>query len=446
VAAPRKQSREPARRRNERRRAEIQQRRLNARPRGVQQVAARHRRRRNVAVGAAALVTAAVVAAVVVVIVRSGGDSGPSRALAATPVDGATGRLDVTSGPPAYSVTYRVETFPAGSGDSGEITTQTLDVRRPFDSRIVSKAGEPPGADEQWTITTTLGSYQQTQAGQDPTADASPPTMALGDYRFDVSLDDLVADGSFVARDRRTLLGRECQVYRTGSPIETYSVTKPTDSDYVDACIDGSGLVLEELAVAGGAVTQHQVATAVDPAAAPGDDTFAITASPAALADGGTRIEDLAVDAPPPADLWTFASPPQGYALQHRYRLTKQLAAEDQPADTSGTVGGTGSSTTSGTTTVESYAEVWTSGLDVIVVLQGPTSLDPGIDSTLASDATTAALGAVQTASSVTGTVLEAKPASPEGWFVRVNATMARTRVLAVADQLELTPAGGATG
>ena len=34
------------------------------------------------------------------------------------------------------------------------------------------------------------------------------------------------------------MLGRTCQVYRTGQPLESFGTTAPTDTDYTDACID----------------------------------------------------------------------------------------------------------------------------------------------------------------------------------------------------------------
>ena len=63
----------------------------------------------------------------------------------------------------------------------------------------------------------------------------------------------------------------------------------PTATDYTDACIDSAGLMLEEVSVQGGALSERIIATAVDNPATVTDATFAITGTPTALADGGTE-------------------------------------------------------------------------------------------------------------------------------------------------------------
>src|SRR5690606_38116286 len=140
----------------------------------------------------------------------------------------------------------------------------TTTVRRPFDSRITSLEGEPPGGASQWTAIGTLGLYQYVTGAAAPEANAGPPAAAIGDPRLDASLDDLIADGAFVQRERRELLGRECQVYRTGLRLESGSVAAPTESDYTDVCIDAAGLMLEEVYVAAGSVQQHRTAVTAD--------------------------------------------------------------------------------------------------------------------------------------------------------------------------------------
>ena len=219
-------------------------------------------------------------------------------------------------------------------------------------------------------VTSSIGRYQQSAEAEAATAEVYAPTSALGDYRLDASLSDLVADGIFVLGERRTLLDRECQVYRTGSTLESYTISAPTETDYSDICIDAAGLMLEELSVASGEVTQHRVATAVDPAADVADDDFTISATPTDLAGGGSELAEIDMTTGPVAGFWSFAEPPAGYEFQHRYVLRQTVTepASDAPDNT----GGTTSTSVPATTVAESYIDVYVDGINVITVRQGP--------------------------------------------------------------------------
>jgi hypothetical protein len=360
------------------------------------------------------------------VLILSRRESGVSKSLIAAIVDDADGALAITDAVNAYTVTYRVETY--GDDGTDTVTTQDFAVRRPFDAHIAGKQDAPPGGNEQWSVATSIGLYQQSTPADGASAEVSAPSTALGDYRLDASLSDMVADGSFVLRERRTLLGRECQVYRTGSPLESYTVTAPTDTDYSDVCIDGAGLMLEELSVATGDVSQHQIATAVDPAADLGDDDFVISATPTDLAGGGRELEEIDTATAPLTGFWSFSEPPEGYEIQHRYVLRENVS--DPSADTSDTTA------VDATVVAESYIDVFVDGANVITVRQGPTSVDPGFDSSAAKNVATANLGTVQATSGVSGSVVSATPTSPTDWFIQVSGTIPRTDLLAIVEQL----------
>jgi hypothetical protein len=436
MSGSRKQARHAASLRNQRRRAAIERRRQNARGLGIEASAASYRRRQRRLRILAGAGGAAVVLVAVVVFVRSRPEPGVRRSMIAALVEGADGALAITDEPGAYTVTYRVEAYSDDGTDT--VTTQDFAIRRPFDSRIISKADAPPGGDEQWSVTSSIGRYQQSAQAEAATAEVSAPMSALGDYRLDASLSDLVADGTFVLGDRRTLLGRECQVYRTGSTLESYTVAAPTETDYSDVCIDAAGLMLEELSVATGQVTQHQIATAIDLAADVADDDFTISATPTDLAGGGRELEDIDMTTTPVAGFWSFAEAPAGYGLQHRYVLRQTVTdPSSDPSDASDTTGGATTTTTAPASTVaESYIDVYVDGTNVVTVRQGPSSVDPGFDSSVAKDAATSNLGAVQTTSGVTGSVVSATPTSPADWFIQVTGTIPRADLLAVVEQL----------
>ena len=147
-------------------------------------------------------------------------DTPPPAPLALTSelVEGATEALTVSAPPSTYRVVYRVDTI----GD-GATTTEEFTVERPFDSRIAAYQGEPPGGDLLWEATSNLGLYSTATSEDEAAAQVAQlaPATALGDFRLDATLADLVASGTFVAHEQRQLLGRTCQVYRTGSALET---------------------------------------------------------------------------------------------------------------------------------------------------------------------------------------------------------------------------------
>ena len=161
------------------------------------------------------------------------------------------------SAPPAtYNLTYKIDTL----GDEGQTTaTEDVTIRRPFDGAVYSRDGAPPGGTEQWHAISNFGLYSDTTANTSGTGGDQPgsttqvqkaiPQTALGDFRLDATLDDLVT-ATFVRAEARQVLGRNCQVYRTRQP-GSFGTAAPTASDYTDACIDEAGLMLEEVSVQG---------------------------------------------------------------------------------------------------------------------------------------------------------------------------------------------------
>ncbi|MEO5898693.1 MAG: hypothetical protein ABIR68_01015 [Ilumatobacteraceae bacterium] len=404
-----------------------------------------------------------VLVAVVVVALYHGRDSSspaaPSTHLTASLVPEASGPLQLVQVPTAYSVTYELQSSnsddaadPADSPTALDVpstanrtyttSTEQFRVQRPFQTHIDSKTGAPPGGDIQWSIVSDLGvSSSSTTGDETPSVDTITPSAGIGDWRLDAVLDDLVADKTFVLRERRSLLGRDCQVYRTGSPLENYAVTAPTDTTYADVCIDASGLVLEQVAINGGAVLEHLTATAVDVAPTLTAADFTTSEAPATLAQGGMSLE-LIGGPPTDASYWGFSAPPDGYTLLGRYTLSQNATDSGTVSPTGdGTGDTTGDTTPLGATTVViSYVDVYKSGADTVVVLQGPTSVEPTADAPGA-DATSTALGAVTIDSKLTGSQIVAHPASTQDWFVQVSGTVPRAALLMMTATMHNPPA-----
>lgn len=457
--SPRRPSRKDLARTERRRRAADVRRRRTAAPTVavLPDVAPPRRRRVAAIVGSVAALVAVAVAVVVVVVTRGGDDAKPTVAptltapLAASQDDPWT----LADPPSAYRIVYRRDQ----SGPSGTVTTtEEHTVRRPFESLLVSKAGAPPGGALQTTVIGDRGTVSQQQveapassvpgtdtsttvssgdtsttvaAPAEPVVYAGAPSIAYGDVRLDASLDGLVSSGFFRQQERRTLLGRDCQVFRTGRGLVSSGVAlasdppaKPTELDYADACIDASGLVLEQVVVEIGKVVSHVTATEVDTTVQPTDELFRITGVPAPTDQGGVVVTEVdGGDAPVPT-YWVVGSTPAGFQLQGRYRM------EQSHYDSSGAVVNNADGSPE---IVATYADVYVQGTEAIVVRQGPTSIEP---STVGPDASTVrvgGLGTAQAAAALDGASLVAHPGNPGDWFVVIEATKTVDEIVQIA-------------
>ena len=415
--------------RNDRRRAAIEQRREALRRQARRDVHRRRRRR----IGIPLVVLLVLLAgAGTFALVERGGGSTPTYSLTSELAGGSYGTFAIDTAPAAYHVVYKVDT--AKSGESGtDTSTQGYTVRRPFDAHLVSKSGAPPGTDEQWSLIWNMGKYGQTTSGSSPEVGQTAPQAALGDIRLDATLQDLVADGTLVPKERRIVLGRECQVYRTGGALETLSVTAPTKTDYADACIDSSGLMLEEVVVSSGQLAERLIATTVDDQTVPGDDAFAITGDPTPLAQGGSQLTPIDAATKPADGYWSLPTPPTGYTLQGRYQL---LTPASQSSSSDPSASSTTTSTTAPPAPVPSYVDVYVNGPNTIIIRQGPTAGEPQGDASTGATVPVGALGSAPLSSSLTGSRLVAHPATPNAWYVELQGTVGRDTLKQVASQL----------
>ncbi len=418
---PRRPSASPGRKsqtRIERRRAAISRRRAFA-ARTVRLEASRQRRRKLIRLAAVSLAVLVVAAGVTFVLVQRA-NAPQHYSLTSEVVSDSPGPATVANPPGAYEIIYRSEST---SSDGTTTTTMDTTVQRPFNGRTVSKADAPPGTAEQWRAMSQVGLYSYTAAGSAAEVSHTLPRVALGDMRLDATLKDLVADGTFVARERRRVLGRDCQVYRTGQPLDSATTAKPTSTDYSDACIDASGLLLEELTVASGKLSQRMLATSVNVTLQPPASTFSITGTPISLADGGAELKNLDAAKAPVAGYWSLPTP-KGYTHQGRYQLTEP---GDNPTPGATTVPGAPPSTK------VSYVDVYVSGPNTVIVQQGPTTSEPESTASNGPAATVGKLGSVQVSPGPTGTDIAAYPQTAQSWFVHVSATLPRSATEQIA-------------
>ena len=257
------------------------------------------------------------------------------------------------------------------------------------------------------------------------------PQSALGDFRLDATLDDLVTAGTFVRAETRQVLGRDCQVYRTGQPLESFGTAAPTDSDYTDACIDEAGLMLEEASVQGGKLAERIVATQVTTQPTITDSTFAITGTPVPLTSGGTELDQIDTAAVPAPGYFVLDAPPAGYQLQGRYVLRHAAnPTTDETGATTTTVAG------QAPTIVDSYVDVYVAGPSTIIVTQGPSTGEPDAQTTGGITGDVGTLGSTTAVAGLTGSTLVAHPANPAGWYVHVAGTVPLATVQQVAQSL----------
>ena len=414
--------------RDRRRRAAIEQRRAATRRTTEHQ---RRDRRRPWLIAGCAVVLVAVAGGTVAAFLPRDDDTPPPAPLALTSelVEGATAAVTISAPPSAYKVVYRVDTI----GD-GATTTEEFTVERPFDSRIAAYEGEPPGGDLLWGATSNLGLYSSATSDDEAAAQVAQlaPATALGDFRLDATLTDLATSGTFVAREQRQLLGRTCQVYRTGSALETLQISAPTEQTYTDVCIDEAGLLLEEMNVADGVLASRMIAISVDDQAEIAAGSLAVEGDPLPVDQGGSELVPIDAATAPVAGYWGWATPPAGYEHVGRYLLRDP---EDSAVDADQDETGVTTTTAAPPVIHESYVDVYSSGINSIIVRQGPTASQPNLPQGAASN-TAGALGAVQTASGLTGSAVFAAPTAPSGWFVVMQATSSRDETVALAATL----------
>lgn len=204
--------------------------------------------------------------------------------------------------PDAYRVTYRV------LDEGGEISTEVLTVSRPFDSRLEIYDGDDADGEPRSVAIATFGRARSEGAGS-PVVLAVPPGVASYDVRLDAVVEDALDAGLLVEREQRRVLDRPCQVYRTGQSLRLGELTPPGEDAFVDVCVDGDGLVLEEV---DGERRRLAVEVDVDPELS--DSTFDVGERGVPINRGGGAVRDLTDDSRTPG---TFLELGEGLPLDH---------------------------------------------------------------------------------------------------------------------------------
>ena len=174
------------------------------------------------------------------------------------------------------------------------------------------------------------------------------------------------------------------------------------------------------------------IAISVDDQAEVAAGSLAVEGDPLPVDQGGSELVPVDAATAPVAGYWGWATPPAGYEHVGRYLLRDP---EDSAVDADQDETGVTTTTAAPPVIHESYVDVYASGINSIIVRQGPTASQPNLPQGAASN-TAGALGAVQTASGLTGSAVFAAPTAPSGWFVVVQATSSRDETVALAATL----------
>lgn len=263
----------------------------------------------------------------------------------------------------SYRVVYRVEAFGPGGGI---VDTEVREVRRPFEARVETRAGAPPG-DEVTTLSIwTFGVTEIGAIDQERATLLGEPVVPNGEVGTTADLDDAFDAGVLVhLRQQQRIAGRVCHRYRTGGPVDVVQLSAPTAGDFADLCVDAAGLVLGESWVVDGDLFRRRTAVEVDTDVELDDDRFEHVGDPPRFADGGGLIGEVTPDSQfPDVDHWALTLAPDGF--EHRGRFSFTPSAGDAPPPVTGDAPGV----------VTGLSDVYEAGPEAVVVVNGGTSND----------------------------------------------------------------------
>lgn len=252
-----------------------------------------------------------------------------------------------------YRIVYRLDDR---SNPEIEPTTDEVWVRPPFESRLETSRDSAVQSVQISAIDRLrLGTIDQ------PLVIARVPGLAVSDVRVAPVLDDAIDAGLLVRAGRRSVLGRPCQLLRSGTLLGAGPLARITDAEYAETCVDREGLVLEETLFTAGKPTLHRVATEFDTSPGLTDDRFAVGDLTAPVNKGGGSTRPVDPQAGALGSFWVFPSgaAPRGFDFVRRYSIvppqSDRFAVPDNPAIVAGT------------------ADVYVRGPDFVVIWQGGT-------------------------------------------------------------------------
>jgi hypothetical protein len=277
----------------------------------------------------------------------------------------------------------------------------------------------------------TVSSFSRllTKTGADapPAILSLPPAAPPGELRADTELQPALHDGLAERRERRLVLGRPCQVYRTAGPPEAgalHRIAAAKDGDFTDTCLDNHGLVLEEIGVSGGQTVYRKVAVDLQFNPPLRNELFDTTGPAAPVQEGGGSVRPVSPTSRPPGQFWELGHPLQGFDLQGRYAvIPPQPENFSDPARFANRQAG--------------VVDVYRRGLDLLLIERGGTlgGAAPFTAQLISKNVDLSALGQGQLLIGLATS--EARVSLTGGHYVRVAGTVAPDFLIQVARDLQ---------
>lgn len=336
-------------------------------------------------------------------------------------VSGGGSALRIARVPTSYRAVFRVE----NRARELVTTTERVWVRRPFQSRIESYAGPPPGSGRPTIRQSVFGVLTSRSPRAEPLNVAAPPSVATGDVRVDAVLQDAAEDRTILRREHREVYGRRCRVYRAGGPIFAGDVERyePSQGNYADFCVDRNGVVLEEFWVFRGRPIQRRVAVELEIDPPIDSSIFRIDVEPTQGPARGV-VERLDPEDIDETGLWELPSTPSGFESLGRYGVVIPQAAVPNAG---GEPQGPGPASTT---------DVYVRGPDLLVVDQDP-SLLVVVENETRPTRDVEVEGLEDAELIIDARMSEVRGISPDGSVVRIFGTLPPDELVALARQLE---------
>lgn len=329
--------------------------------------------------------------------------------------------LPIADEPSTYAITYELERY---TPDTIQRSTDRIEVRRPFDSRIESyRDGR--------LISTRASRFGSLviSTGAGPRSLVTPPAPASGDLRLGNVLSDAVDDGHLLVRERRRVLGLTCQVYRSGTSVSA-GVLAPVGSkgdEYADFCVDATGLVLEEIWMKDGRPLQRRIATSRRLGVSLTDARFTLEGEqPVPFDDGNGFLRTLVPTSGFEGTIYRLSHPLDGFTYQGRALVQPpRLNPFQDPVEAQ-----------ERSREQVSIVDVWERGPDLLVFSQ---TIAADISAVPEDDPTAEVLDLGELG--VAATVLdlrsnEVRIELPEARFLRIAGTLPRETLIEIASSL----------
>jgi hypothetical protein len=253
----------------------------------------------------------------------------------------------------AYRVVYRVTET---TGPTPVVTTEVLDVRRPFEAREEERQGPLPGGDIQSGSVQNRDYFWELTGDQPEFGLRREPGVETRDASLD-ALRDAVRRHLAVDRGGGTVLGHACRRF-SYLQFRPPPLSAPNHDEHIESCVSAEGIVLDEVWTLKGRVARTREAVELDTSPRFGPDVFFLGRLPDASSATGSLVASQTAVADGKLPSRGFLRPrlPEGFAVDRQATVTK----------------------VAGGNPVQYFAASYVRGSEVVVVLQGVTAAGGG--------------------------------------------------------------------